>query len=200
VECRADGVHGIAARSGNRRDDRRAGQGDVNGQSQSQLAVGNQPRGQGRNGDAVVTAAAGIFRTDNPAADHAGGNKIELFGDLLADAMRHVPAAGTGRQSRFDRDGLSFQMLRQRMPPPARGLAGIGIRSGFFGQDLIAIGRRTFGLGFHIVDHVLELPFLFGGQPVGPGAKDFPLQFRDLSFIFGDPFHASFGQGSKTLQ
>ena len=131
----------------------------------------NQPGRQGCHGDTGVAAVARILGTNNPPADQTRRNKIDLLGHFFADAVRHLSAAGTWRRIGLNRDGFGFQMHRYWMTPTRSGLTRLRFRGLFFGKNLIAIGRGAFGLGFHIVEDVLEFLFLFGGQPVGSRSK-----------------------------
>jgi hypothetical protein len=85
--------------------------------------------------------------------------------------------------------------------PPARGLWALLIfRRFLFRKDRIAIGSGAFGFGFHIVDDVLQLIFLFRTQPVRLRSKQLPFEFGDLGFRLGDPLDALLGKRSQPLQ
>jgi hypothetical protein len=72
-------------------------QDDIDGQTQSQLALRDQARGQRCDRHTRLTASAGVLGPHSPAADELGRYYVDLFGNLLSDSLRHFPAARTGR-------------------------------------------------------------------------------------------------------
>ena len=67
-------------------------------------------------------------------------------------------------------------------------------------KHLRAIWGGTFGLGFHIVNNVVQLILLLGTEPIRLRSKQLPFQFGDLSFCFGNSFDALLGERSQPLQ
>ena len=91
-----------------------AGQSDIHGEPQSELAVRNQTWRQRRNRDAPSPQRqAYLGRTS--AADHPRRNEVNLLGHFFANAIRHFAAAKTRRQIRLDSNGFGLQVAGQRM-------------------------------------------------------------------------------------
>jgi len=158
----------------------------VHGQTKRELALGNQPRRQGRDRHARLSAVAGVLGAHCPASDELGRYQVDLLGDLLANPTGHLSAAGTELEFRLDRDRLGLQVHRQRVAHATAAFLLAPLSSLFVDQYLVAVGTGPLAFGLHVLDQLLESILLFWGEPIRLRTKQLALQFCNLGFGLGE--------------
>ena len=120
-----------------------------------------------------LAGAAGVFGSTHDQHAQLRRHDIEPLGDILADAVQGVAAAGTGRILDVDDRLHPRQMGRQRSPVPAS-----------FGRSALALGRiglivLGFRGGLSLFGFFQPQQQLIFGQALGPAAEAVTLHRLD---------------------
>src|ERR1051326_1862089 len=117
--------------------------------TQPQLALGQEPRWQGRDVDPAAATTTRVLRAHRPAHHHLGRHVVEFFAGFLADTLRGLSAVGA-RIERFGLhdEGLTFQVFGQRVAAPTSSSFGrvSQLLRWLVLQDIVAGGRGALGL------------------------------------------------------
>src|ERR1051326_1024195 len=151
--------------------------------TQPQLALGQEPRWQGRDVDPAAATTTRVLRAHRPAHHHLGRHVVEFFAGFLADTLRGLSAVGA-RIERFGLhdEGLTFQVFGQRVAAPTSSSFGrvSQLLRWLVLQDIVAGGRVTLEVLLEVGGDFGELAFLLRGELLGLLAEELAFEFGQL--------------------
>jgi hypothetical protein len=152
----------------------------VNGQAESELALGNQPWWQGRDRHTRFATAAGVLGTHRAAADQLGWNQVDFFRDFFPDALWRETTVGAGDPGRLQRYRLGFQHWGHGMTGRTALEPAPALIATFFLEHLLAQWRGLLRFLAQVVRQLIELSLLLGGKVFRLGTEKLATQFGDL--------------------
>ncbi len=167
----------------------KAAQQEVDGQTQPQLALRDQPRRQRGDTDRLRGAptAVGVFGSDRLFADELGGNVFVFGGNFLADLLSRLLTVATGLILRLQHHALHLQLHRRQRVSSGATLffESFLIRVRPVGlEHVLAYRGWPLRLLFEIPRHLSQLFLLLGGKLVRLGTEELAFELRNIGSGF----------------